>query len=373
MQDKNARSLFEKYQLGKYTPEEQAFIENYILSLDEPDTQLSEEEILQVIGRLREKVILPVPEKSTVKLWPRIAVAAVVLFAISTCFYLVNRFAGKDESNFRIYANDIAPGSSKATLTLANGKKINLTDANAGEIASQSGIEITKTADGQIVYKVKGDSNESLTNIVATPNGGQYVVCLSDGTKVWLNAASTLKFPVSFTGASRDVELSGEAYFEVAKDKKKPFNVTSNMQRVQVLGTHFNIRNYVSESIAKTTLLEGSVKVSALTGASNATLQPGMQSILANNVMKAMAVDTEEAIAWKNGLFMFDEEPLESIMDDVSRWYDVEVIYEDQGIKQTIYWGTINKFKNVSELLKALELSGKVHFEINGRKIIVSN
>jgi transmembrane sensor len=298
-----------------------------------------------------------------------ITVAASFFILLSLGLYLTI-FSPKPTSP---YANDIAPGSNKAVLTLASGKQISLTDVKAGEIAKQSGIEITKSADGQLVYTVTGKSKESSLNTIETPNGGQYMVCLSDGTKVWLNAASTLKFPAQFNGATRDVELSGEAYFEVAKDKKKPFNVTSNMQRVQVLGTHFNIHNYVSESFAKTTLLEGSVKVTALTGASSATLQPGMQSSLENNVLKTASVNTEEVVAWQKGYFMFNKEPLENIMNSVSRWYDVDIIYQDQEIRKNTFWGTIDKFKSVSQVLKVLELTGEVHFKIQGRKIIVSN
>ncbi|MGY0036944.1 FecR family protein [Pedobacter sp. NJ-S-72] len=208
-----------------------------------------------------------------------------------------------------------------------------------------------------------------------TPKGGQYQLVLPDGTKVWLNAASSLRYPVAFQGNERKVELTGEAYFEVAKDKTRPFEVYSNNQVVQVLGTHFNINAYSNEPFVSTTLLEGSVKVTnSLTNAQK-IIRPGQQSLISKDGQAGIEVknmDLDEAVAWKNGYFMFNEEELESILKKVSRWYNVDVQYEQEELKHQLFSGTLSKYSNVSQVLKKLEMLQSIHFKIEGRKIIVT-
>ncbi|ALL05702.1 hypothetical protein AQ505_09485 [Pedobacter sp. PACM 27299] len=277
-------------------------------------------------------------------------------------------------------AFDVLPGSNKAVLTLADGKKIILTDVKNGELAKQTGLSITKSKDGQIIYKVTEEagqrSGQISYNTIETPRGGQYEVVLQDGTKVWLNAGSSLKFPTSFVGAERKVELSGEGYFEVAHNKLKPFKVISSVnaikQEIEVLGTQFNVNVYGDESSAKTTLLEGSVRINA--NGDKRVLHPGQQSVLkANGVMNMAEVDVEEAVAWKNGYFLCNDESMESIMRKVSRWYDVDVVYQSEALKAHLFSGRLSRYNNVSKVLKVIELTNAVHFKITNDKIFVVN
>lgn len=266
---------------------------------------------------------------------------------------------------------DIPPGGNKAILTLADGKTITLNEAADGELVKAAGMVIRKTGQGELVYEVTGANAGAHTyNTISTPKGGTYQVILPDGTKVWLNAASTLRFPTSFVALNeRKIELSGEAYFEVAKDAKHPFKVLTVKQEVQVLGTHFNISSYTDESVVKTTLLEGSVKVRNLQKADDVILRPGQQSVIAKGEIKVGMADVEEVLAWKNGVFVFNDEPLESIMKKVSRWYDVEVVYDGVD-KNKLFGGSVSRFDNVSKVLRQLELTGGVHFKIEEGRII---
>jgi ferric-dicitrate binding protein FerR (iron transport regulator) len=260
---------------------------------------------------------------------------------------------------------------------LANGQKISLTDAQKGQIIQQKGVQISKTADGQVVYTAATDSKESSGaiavaqyNTMETPRGGQFQLFLPDGTRVWLNAASSLKYPVDLGSAGeRRVELSGEAYFEVAHNKDRPFRVITNRQVVEVLGTHFNVSAYNDEPNTKTTLLEGSVKVTG--GDKSAMLKPGQEVSLTDH-FKVSDVDTEEAVAWKNGYFRFDDERLETVMRKVSRWYNVDVVYRDNDVKDDLFAAVTTRFANISTLLKIMEQTGDASFSIEGSKIIIS-
>jgi len=271
----------------------------------------------------------------------------------------------------------ILPGGNNAVLTLANGKSINLNQAANGKLRVTAGITVTKQQDGQLVYTVqnndgKGEYSNEL-NTVTTPKGGQYQINLPDGTKVWLNAATSLQFPVSFEAVrKREVTLIGEAYFEVAKNSK-PFVVATQNQQVSVLGTHFSVNSYPNENTTKTTLLEGSVVVS-LTGinASERRLKPNQQSVILNGTLKVKEVDAEEAIDWKNGYFIFNNESLESIMRKVSRWYDVDItVSADEKLMQKEFSGTVSRFSEVGDVLEMLELTDGVHFKVKERRIII--
>ncbi|NQX37675.1 FecR protein [Pedobacter steynii] len=306
-----------------------------------------------------------------------VAAAILVLLSVAMLFY-TKKEKLTEKKLPALGLNDVLPGGNKATLTLADGRMINLDSAGTGAIASQSGITIEKTTDGQLIYNVAGgvalsDNETTRTlghNTISTPKGGQYRVNLPDGSTVWLNAASSLRYPVLFAADERSVELTGEAYFEIAKDKNKPFLVHSKQQIVEVLGTHFNISSYPDEESTLTTLLEGSVKVVNTIHKNMLILKPGQQSQVNAETTMATKVDTEESIAWKNGLFVFNEESIPSVMRKISRWYDLEVVYEgnvnDKDLK-----GTVPRFKNLSEVLETLELTGLVHFKIEGRRITV--
>ena len=269
--------------------------------------------------------------------------------------------------------NDILPGSNKAVLTLANGKTIILDSASNGKLATQGKTAIVKTADGELAYDSKNAVPEVYYNTVSTPKGGQYQLTLSDGSKIWMNAASMLRFPTAFTGTERMVELDGEAYFEVAKNALKPFIVKSkNGMTVQILGTHFNIMAYGEEKEMKTTLIEGLVKVAH--GASVAMLKPGQQAVAAtgntnNPVRINKDADIDEAIAWKNGIFQFNNADLKTVMRQIARWYDVEVNYDDR-VPEKRFTGRVSRNLKASELLSGIEYVG-VHFKIEGKKILV--
>lgn len=270
-------------------------------------------------------------------------------------------------------AKHISIGKNAAILTLADGRKIDLLKAENGRLTEESGVAIRKTAYGKLVYEVKEVStrvnNEKYLNTISTPKGGQYQVILPDETIVWLNAASSIRFPAGFTNLKqRKVQLSGEAYFEVAKDKQHPFIVETGQQEVEVLGTHFNLNAYGDEQNVKTTLLEGSVRV--LSGKDLVVLKPGQQSLLHNHTLDVANADTEEAVAWKNGYFKFNSEPLPSIMRKLSRWYDVEVVYEGKPGNDR-FGGTISRYKNLADVLEMLESTKLVKFKVEGRKIIV--
>lgn len=270
---------------------------------------------------------------------------------------------------------DIMPGGNKAILTLAGGQKIVLDSAANGNLATQGQTAILKTADGQITYNTqdKGTVSTVYYNTVSTPKGGQYQLILSDGSKVWMNAASTLHFPTAFTGTQRQVELDGEAYFEVAKDALMPFVVKiKDGAAIKVLGTQFNIMAYGDEQDTKTTLVEGSVRVS--NGTTNLMLQPGQQALSATGNNDAPLrfnknPNIEEVLAWKNGVFQFANADLRLVMRQVARWYDVEVVFDDR-VPEVHFTGRISRSLKASELLSGIEYVG-VHFKIEGKKVLV--
>lgn len=319
------------------------------------------------------------------KLWPRIAgVAAVAgLLAISILFKDQILSIG-NQSQVVSSNQDIAPGKSAATLTLANGKKILLSAMPSGELANESGVAISKTSDGKIVYEVKENSTAGpgQHNLLSTAMGETYQVKLPDGSSVWLNAASSLKYPVSFSSLkNRRVELHGEAYFEVAKDKLHPFLVETDGQEVTVLGTHFNIKAYVQDKNIVTTLAEGSVRVGYQAAAwsdhgkivykDEVILSPGQQSLLKGETISVSKAALEESLAWKDGNFVFNDANIEKIMQDIARWYNIEVFYEGP-FPTGAFSGNISRSKNISQILKALESTKLVHFKIEGRKVYVS-
>lgn len=298
------------------------------------------------------------------------AAAAVVLVAGAFAIY---QFSGKKDTTPAIVKTtskkpDIAPGGNKATLQLADGRVIVLDSAANGSLTSQGNVKVIKL-DGKLSYKSSSSDGEVLYNTISTPKGGQYQLLLADGSQVWLNAASSLRFPASFTGKERKVELTGEGYFDVAKKVAMPFKVIVNGKtEVEVLGTQFNINAYADESTLNTTLIEGSVKFTAANGES-AKLKPGQQAQLSSSVSVINNVNIDEIIAWKSGWFNFDRADITTIMRQVSRWYDVEVVFEGQPSKKT-FSGIVSRSHQISEVLKIMEKAG-VKFRIEGKKITV--
>jgi transmembrane sensor len=315
--------------------------------------------------------------------WIRVAAAAVLLIGAGAVY----KFADdkeREQQIVRINAenekHDVAPGGNKAVLTLANGSVIILDSATNGTLTQQGNSKVIKLSNGQLVYNlVSKKPNEILYNTISTPRGGQYQLTLADGSKVWLNAASSLRFPATFTGNERNVELTGEAYFEVAKNASMPFKVNvAGKAEVEVFGTHFNINNYVDETTINTTLLEGKVKVTPLSNSklriqNSRMLAPGQQAILNNNGQISLnkKVNVEEVMAWKNGIFNFNNADLQTVLRQLSRWYDVDVVYEG-AIPQREFEGKMERNLNLSQVLKILE-KNNVHFKIEKKKLIVMN
>mgnify|MGYP003582265487 CR=1 FL=1 len=306
------------------------------------------------------------------KLWTRWVAAGAIVVTVMVGGHYANRIADPKPEFVKI--NDIAPGKNGATLTLSDGRKILINDALAGKVAEEAGVRISKNADGQLVYEVTGVQSKNLTyNTLTTTRGEQAQVRLPDGTLVFLNAESALRYPSSFAGVDkREVELKGEGYFEVRKDKVHPFIVKSREQTVEVLGTQFNIKAYEDEAIINTTLVEGSVKVGDVGLKVSGVLKPGQQSRLKNGVMDVVAVEVENVVAWKEGFFIFDSKPLEAIMQDVSRWYNVKVVFKDEVLRHKTFLGSISRFNKVSKVLELLEGTSDVRFEVKGQRLIVS-
>lgn len=302
--------------------------------------------------------------------WLRVAAAVLVAVIAGGYFLLKQPSASKHEIIVQTEATKhIAPGGNKATLTLADGTVVVLDTAQKGGLTRQGNTDVIKLADGQIEYNERGNSKAVVYNIITTPRGGQYQLALADGSKVWLNAASSLRFPVAFTGAGRQVELTGEAYFEVVHNPSMPFRVkVPGKQEVEVLGTHFNINSYIDEAEVNTTLLEGSVKVLSESG-QKVILQPGEQAQLSENIKVKTNVDTDEVVAWKTGWFNFNRMDVAAIMRQVSRWYDLDVVFEGNTAKRS-FSGIVSRNNNVSEVLRIMEKAG-VKFRIEGRKITV--
>jgi len=319
-----------------------------------------------------------------IKIWKRISVAAAVLFILSATYFFSIQPQSTDQQQVKIPAaakTDHAPGTDKAMLILASGEKIDINGAKNGQVAKQGQTTIVKTADGKLIYEELGKSSNSLqsglknslktaSNTLIVPRGGQYNLTLPDGSRVWLNAESSLIFPVEFKGLKREVTLSGEAYFEVAKNAKMPFHVKLSNMEVEVLGTHFNIMAYADEPIVKTTLLEGSVKLSNRMG--QQLLKPGQEGILNGaNKFLVKTANLEQAMAWKNGRFVFNNDDIPSISRKLARWYNVSV--DDQrNNKSLTYTGSISKYQYVSEVLKMLELTGTMHYKIENRKVTIT-
>jgi transmembrane sensor len=311
-------------------------------------------------------------QSKTIKLWPKIVAvaAAVALIVIGAYFFSYNKPVQSSQDN--LIAQDIAPGKNGATLTLANGQKIFINDVLAGNIASQSGVKITKTKDGQIIYEVTDQGSGKIEyNTLTTTRGEQTQVRLPDGSLVFLNAASSLKYPTSFAkSAKRSVGLTGEGYFEIAKDKAHPFVVETDKQNIIVLGTHFNVKAYSDEPV-KTTLVEGSVQVN--NEQSTKILKPGQQAILTSaGKFEIGEADQVLELAWKNNEFMFESESIQNVMKMVERWYNVEVIYQGEITKEK-FGGGVSRFDKVSVVLALLERTGAVKFKIADRKIYVMN
>jgi len=370
---KDLQNIIKRYLDGTASAAEINFIEEYYAFLGQGENETGE---TLDINNLEQETFQAIQakiarqQKSRVLSFYKYASAAAILILLcGGLYFLLNKNSpiSPSTSLAKIENLDVLPGSDKATLTLANGSKVILDDQTPENISDTHGVKISKTKDGQLIYTIVNNENllnSTAFNSIQTPKGGQYQVILPDGTKVWLNAASSLKYPEVFAGKKRSVTLTGEAYFEVAKDKEKPFDVQIQNQNVEVLGTHFNINGYLDDNYIKTTLLEGAVKVSNLK--STKKLKPGEQAIagISQNALIEVTsqVDTNDEIAWKNGLFQFNDTDLKIILNQLERWYDIKIDYSS--IPDKRYNGMVPRKSKLSEVLKMLEKTGNIKFEL---------
>lgn len=314
--------------------------------------------------------------------WMKWVAAAVVLITLASSGYWFSMFSGSDEalvanlSQEERFGKDIkAPESNKAILRLADGRKIVLEDSSKGKLVTEGGVEVTKTGDGQIIYKGKKETRSNVVNenTLFVPKGSKAVrLVLADGTAVWLNSGSSLTYPSQFTGVDRMVKMTGEVFFDVARNPSKPFKVMANGVETQALGTQFNINAYSDEPIAKITLVEGSIKVARKKnkGIVNPLIvKPGQQVLGAEDLKLIDHANIDEVMAWKNGQFYFEGANIKTIMNQISKYYDVDVVY-----KGNINYSFVLKISRtvpISELLKIMELTDLVRFKIDGNKIAV--
>ncbi|CAL1519480.1 FecR domain-containing protein [Chitinophaga sp. MM2321] len=392
MADKRITWLFHRYFDNTATPEEQAelmallyennneeevqaLMEEAWQSFNATDPVFSPEQSDAMLLRALQSATTPVVQMKR-RLWPKLAAAAAItvllsvgaylLFEHNTTPYAAKKLAAPIEKN-----ETPEPGGNKAVLTLADGSQVTLDSTGNGVLALQGNTQVSKSKDGELAYQAAtGDAATAISyNTLSIPRGGQYKVVLPDGTGVWLNAASSLKYPVSFTGKERTVTLSGEGYFEVARNDNQPFFVKVDDMEVAVLGTHFNINAYHDEAAVKTTLFEGAVKVS--NGAASKQIKPGEQAVInadAANI-RVVNADMDQALAWKNGFFLFRRTSLEAVMRQLSRWYDVDIRYERK-IPAREFSGEIPRNAGLPEILKILELS-RIQFRVKGKQIII--
>lgn len=375
--------LYERCASGNCTPEEQKIFEEYRDSFDLSDLPWISDfgDKQEIEKRLKIDLHNRLYKNQVRRLMPAYwwAAAAIIIFALGGLLFANKYFNGSTKPNeLASDKNIIHPGSNKAVLTLDDGKEIILDGSRKGHLFTLNNVSAHNDVDSSVVYKknTSESTNTSLPyNTLSTPRGGKYQLTLADGTKVWLNAGSTIKFPVDFTNSERVVELSGEAYFEVAHDSLRPFKVAGAGQVVQVLGTHFNINAYPDEGVVKTTLLEGSVKVygkplTSTSVVSEIIIKPNEQAVFKNDQLSKQTVDADEFVAWKNGVILFRNADIHDVMRKISRWYNVEVEYQGQ-VGNDTYSGEIPRNAAFSEVLKILKLDD-INVKMNGRKLIVS-
>lgn len=327
----------------------------------------------EAYGRIQQQIHSP-RQKVRRLHWGRVAAAAAILIFLSVGIYWYRQ---DDPAQTRLtsqYGGDVLPGGNRAVLTLADGSTIDLDSVANGLLAEQQGILITKNEDGTITYEVAADGLDGGTaafNTIATPHGGQYNVVLPDGSRVWLNAESSLRYPVAFHGDRREVALTGEGFFEVAHRSAQPFSVLVGGHAVEVLGTHFNVNAYGDTHELAATLVEGSVRVVGEGAAQSAILKPGQQARLTAKGIKVVPVDVGDYTAWKDGLMILNSDDLPTIFRQLERWYDVEFISREP-LKATVS-GIIPRQANLSEVLRAIENNTGVKFRIEERRVLVIN
>lgn len=380
MQEKEIQDLFHRYMQGAATPNEEQALKDVLRgqqddqllqllqqewnALQTPDARFAGYDVdaswQKIVGEPR-----PLARVYSMRKWSWAAAAAVVLLGGAGYFLAKPKPVAPAEV---VSFTDVAPGGTKATLTLADGSVVTL-DSAGNQVLQQAGTTVTQQG-GELVYDENGAMADITYNTLQTPRGGIFRITLQDGTRVWLNAASALRYPTAFNGKERVVEITGEAYFEVARDARRPFKVqVGDKSDIQVLGTTFNVHNYADETVSSTTLLSGAIRVSA--GGQTVTLEPGQQALLAAEGLEvARDADLGKVIAWKSGAFDFDNVSLQDAMREIARWYDIDVVYEN-GVPPIYFGGKLPRNISLNDLLAALEVSG-VRFRIDGKKLIVT-
>ncbi|MCS3801610.1 FecR family protein [Niastella sp. OAS944] len=384
------QELFQLIETVEDDPQLQAVLQSAWMRYDQPSHIVAEDSSAAILKNiLNENQAVPLRRKR--KLWPYMAAAASVVVLIGLGIYRLMLPTAKlpFEPNVAAISNDVkAPDKSKATLTLAGGQKILLDQVQNGTLATENGMRVVKEKDGQLVYQSAIGNQQSAIatyNTLNNPRGSRVVtLTLPDGTRVWLNAGTSLTYPTAFAANERKVALTGEAYFEVAKDTKKPFIVnTPKGASVEVLGTHFNINAYDDEPNARVTLLEGSVKVVKRETADvkrerpneiSAILKPGEQAVL-SRAHSPLTIDhspgIEQVIAWKDGLFDYKRSNITEVLRDAARWYDIEIVYAGNRPNDT-FTGGIDRTATLTEMLTILQMTG-LRFKLEGRKLTVLN
>lgn len=378
------RILFQRHIDGTLPEKDLVRLKSALLELEDDDEVIKmvdsvwDEEFNSGVSKETAEIILQSitsnkRDKKTNRKWLGIAasIAVIISLAVAFKFWPAQNPKKSDKSTFDVQTVQITPGENKATLTLSNGKTISLNAQSNGELVIEGGVVVSKLKDGQLSYTANQDQTPAALkfNTISTPKGGQYIVILPDGTKVWLNAQSSLRYPVYFAGKERVVEIEGEGYFEVAKNKLMPFKVIAKDANIIVLGTHFNVTAYADEQTIRTTLLEGTVEVN------NKILLPGQQAQVfnQNGEVNVSKVNTDEVVAWKNGLFIFRNEDIHSIMKKISRWYDVEIVFKDKKVITERFGGTFSRSVDLKDMLESISLTGLIQFKTEGRRVIVMN
>ncbi|PWS32650.1 FecR family protein [Pedobacter paludis] len=369
---KDSLKIIKDYRQGKASQKEEELLDLWIHDMeDNSPVALTEAEHEEMKRKGRAQIRSFLEEKNGVKYWVRFAVAATIALAIMIGKYFYHPVEKQSDQAF--IASDVEPGRTAATLTLSDGKKLYLADLASGKIAEESGVKIVKNEKGELIYSIIDTKDQTVRmQTLTTYTGETQIVALPDGSKVWLNAASSIKYPSSFAAAPRRrVELAGEAYFEIAKDRDHPFVVETGNQEVEVLGTHFNINAYTDEPGIATTLLEGSVRVSK--AGSSQTIVPGQQALNTQTDFKVSKVNTENIVDWKDGEFNLDEVDFRVAMRKIARWYGVELVYDKSVPEHIEAYGWISRSSKLSAVLKLIENSGLVKFRIEGKKLYISN
>ncbi|MBC7688268.1 MAG: FecR domain-containing protein [Aquabacterium sp.] len=384
----NILALIEKYQSGTINTNEQQHLDEWYHSFndEEPvinsranDTpqQLNERLKIRLQQTILEQKNNVIPMRRRWRLPAAAAAVALIILASATFLFFSSNYPQQQLAAVKQVKKkpktDFAPGGNKAVLTLADGSAIVLDSAVNGTISNQGKIKVVKLDNGLLAYSINGqqvtENDAAFFNTISTPRGGQYQVTLSDGTRVWLNAASSIRFPVMFAGKERKVEKTGEAYFVVAKNKQMPFKVKANSSEIEVLGTHFNVNAYNDEAATRTTLLEGSVKIKK--DNYSALLVPGQQSQVNKNgeIKVVNNADIEEVVAWKDGLFILKKADIPSVLRQIARWYDVDIVYKGN-VPPGRITGDMPRNMKLSKMLEVMELVG-VHFKIEDNKVLV--